>query len=203
MKKKIRFAIYALILLTIITFPYVYGKLNGSDTIEKAIVESIENSDEAQHGDNKIIILHKIIEDNGAIVFYTDREGKHFSGAYIHKNILGKWELIYGGTHYYAKDDSINKGGMLDEFYQPIKDTPLPMFAGIITNDNIEKVKIIDKKSNEQYDTEIIETEYFTIWLNYKENFRKGEYSIQGLNKDGRVVVELLGLAGDSQMEIY
>lgn len=129
-------------------------------------------------------IIHEEATDKGIIAFCINKNNtnKYLSTAFVSKNIFG-YKDLYSGI---ASIDFINDQRYLTSQYFPaIKDTPLPIYFGIILNDKIEKVSVKERNSSKIKNAEIINTSNGIIWLIYMDGFKGNEFEIIGYSSNG------------------
>lgn len=132
---------------------------------------------------SNIKIIHEEITDKGSIVFCisTNNSKEYLSTAFVNKNLFGYREL-YSGT---SSIDGIYKRDLTAQYFPAIKESPLPIYFGVILNDEIKEVNVKDSNSSEVKEAKIIEAGDKRIWLVYMDGFKGNEFEVLGYSGDG------------------
>ncbi|MDU5106396.1 hypothetical protein [Clostridium sp.] len=145
----------------------------------KGTIEEALNINEASN----LKIIHEEITDKGSIVFCisTNNSKEYLSTAFVNKNLFGYREL-YSGT---SSIDGIYKRDLTAQYFPAIKESPLPIYFGVILNDEIKEVNVKDSNSSEVKEAKIIEAGDKRIWLMYMDGFKGNEFEVLGYSGDG------------------
>lgn len=169
MKRKVFFII--LVILTISIF-LVINSGSSSKTIEEAI---------AGIDSKPINIIHEEKTDKGILIFYNHREADELSAAVVRKN-TGGYKMLYSSTQWDIISIS-DKLGLSYQYLPGIEQTPLPIYYGVISNQDISQVKIIEKKRNITGHAKIIISEDKRIWLIYMSEFEVQNLKLSAFQK--------------------
>ncbi|MBS4538920.1 hypothetical protein GOQ27_10615 [Clostridium sp. D2Q-11] len=183
MKKPMVYILLIMLLISVVSILKDNGMIISSyKTLEEALNRSKE----------EINVIHKENTDKGAIVFFNDnKDDKDLQVHYMKKTIFGRWQYVYGGVFGDPNDTAYRLGGVHASSFPMIRNTPFPMFQGVVNHPDIEKIKIIDVERDKEYDTKIVRTDSFTLWFNYEDDFKTGEYEIIGLSKYDNPIITL------------
>lgn len=177
MKKKI--GLISLIILITIIF-IVINSRGRSRTIEEALGIGIYNNGK---------IIHEEKTDKGSIVFRII-EGENKKGlftAFLNKNIFG-YKDLYSGV---ASIEDNYPRELTNHYFPTIKDTDLPIYFGLIINDEITDVSVKQVDTSELKKAKIIDTKSEKIWLVYMEGFKGQNFEIIGYDKEGKEIYKL------------
>lgn len=166
--KLITFSVILVLILIIIT-TIIMGK--GEKTIEEAL--KVDNQ-------NPINILHEEEVSNGVVVFYNHPNKDDLNAHFIKKKLIG-WEYVYGGVQGEISL-VIEKRAVVVNSFPKIKNTPFPMFYGIVGNPDIVKIRVIGTESKKEYDAKIVSEN--NIWILFMEEFEDESYDIIGVSVD-------------------
>ncbi len=174
MKRKSLWAILAIIIIVII---FKVTASDGEKTIEEAI--HLPTLGAAR-------IIHEEKYNKGSVVFnyISEEKGLHVSAV---RKVIGGYKEVYCVTHGEIKL-TLEKRGFLCGYLPKIKGTELPIYYGIIGNDNISSMKVIEKKRNIEKEAEIIDADGTRIWLVYMDGFQGSDFDIVALSRDGKEV---------------
>jgi hypothetical protein len=179
MKKKIILFVLALIAVLLLVVVKMTG---GANTIEEAI-----NPD----GSNKINIIHVEKHDKGSIVFgYISGENTLYT-AVVRKDITG-YKVVYSGVQGDIKLVS-EKLGFSYTYFPSIEKVELPIYFGLIGNQDISDIRIVDKKREVEKQAKIIESNGTRIWLVYMNPFKGSDFDITGYSRENKELVKIDG----------
>ena len=128
-------------------------------------------------------IIHEEITDKGSIVFgIGSNSSKEYLGtAFLNKNLFGYREL-YSGT---SAIDGFQERDLTTQYFPAIKQTSLPIYFGVIFNDEIKKITVKQNNSSEMKEAKIIKAGDKRIWLMYMNGFKGNEFEVLGYDNDG------------------
>lgn len=179
MKKKVTFIVFVIMIILL----FLVVKFNhGAKTIEEAI---------ATPGSKPISIIYEEKTDKGSIVFFSHLGEDSLSTAFVKKGI-GGYKTIYSGVEGDIKYVS-NKFGVSHQYFPNIEKTSLPIYFGVIGNQDITQVKIVEKKRNIEAQAKIINATKIRIWLAFMNKFEGSDFEIIGLSADGKELTKIDG----------
>ncbi|WP_426351324.1 hypothetical protein ACPWSR_08865 [Alloiococcus sp. CFN-8] len=173
MKKKSLGVILTLIIIAILFKVITSG---GEKTIEEAInISSVKSAR----------IIHEEKNSKGSIVFtyISEGDGLHVSAV---KKGIGGYKEAYSASHGDIKV-TLEKLGLLCGYLPKIKGTELPIYYGVV-GDEVEAVKVVEKKRNIEKEAKIIDADGERIWLIYMEGFRGSQFDIVTLSREGKEI---------------
>ena len=132
---------------------------------------------------SNIKIIHEEPTNKGSIVFCisSNNSKEYLSTAFLNKNLFGYREL-YSGT---SSIDGVEIRDLTAQYFPAIKETSLPIYFGVILNDEIKAVNVKDSNSSEEKVAKIIEAGNKRIWLVYMSGFKGNEFEVLGYNDNG------------------
>lgn len=159
-----------------IIFLLIFIIINKSDR-EKSI-EAALNFDKSSNSR----IIHEEPTGNGSIVFSigSNNSNEFLSTAFVNKNLFG-YKDLYSGT---SSLDGLDIRDLTASYFPAIKQTSLPIYFGVIFNDEIQSVAVKQNNSSKIKDAKIIEADNKRIWLVYMKGFTGTEFEIVGYNKN-------------------
>ncbi len=131
-------------------------------------------------------IIHEEPTNKGSIVFSiaSNDTNEYLSTAFVNKNLFGYRDL-YSGT---SSIDGFSKRDLTAQYFPDIKDSSLPIYFGVILNDEIKAVNVKESKSSEMKEAKIIEAGDKRIWLVYMSGFVGNEFEVLGYSSDGECI---------------
>ena len=128
-------------------------------------------------------IIHEEPADKGYIVFgiNSNDSKEYLSTAFVNKNMFGYKEL-YSGT---SSVEEFDKRDLTAQYFPAIEKTSLPIYFGIILNDEIKSVSVKQGDSSEIKDAKIIQAGDKRIWLVHMSGFKGIEFEVLGYNNNG------------------
>lgn len=170
--------IIGLIVIVILIFSIISSS-GRSKSIEGAL--NLQN--------NSFQIIHEEKTDKGVIVFgMSFSEGKKgFFTSFLNKNIFGYKDFYSGGL---VIEDNYPRD-LTNNYFPAIKRTSLPIYFGLVINEEITKITVNEVGSDEVKEAKIIEDSGERIWLVYMKGFKGKEFEISGYNKNGEEVYKL------------
>lgn len=163
-----------------ISFAVVYQSTEGYKTIEEAVIG---------RGTNALKIIHVEETDKGSIVFSKIDEGDTLYTAIVIKNIKG-YKTVYSGVQgditKVAETFGISLG-----YWPGIKKTSLPMYCGIIGNDEIKEIIVVEQEGAKEGVAKIINANGYRIWLIHMEGFKGSKFNIIGLSEEGEEIINI------------
>lgn len=173
--------IITLILITIIISIVIV--MNSKDR-EKSIDDALNIETNSNYR-----IIHEESTDIGSIVFgiSTDNSKEYLSTAFVNKNLFGYKEL-YSGV---SSIDELETRNFTAQYFPAIKQTSLPIYFGLILNNEIEAVSVKQSNSSELKEAKIIEADNKRIWLVYMNGFKGSEFEVLGFGSDGTYICSL------------
>lgn len=132
---------------------------------------------------NNFRIIHEESTDKGIIAFSinTDTTENYLFTAFISKNLFG-YKDLYSGV---SSIDGVGKRDLTAQYFPAIKKTSLPIYFGVILNDNIDEVSVKQSNSSKMENAKIIDAGNTRIWLVYMNMFKGTEFEIVGYSSDG------------------
>lgn len=173
-KKKYKL-ITTLIIFAIVILVFIMFNSKGREgTIEEAL-----NISET----NNIKIIHEEPTNKGSIIFAIslNNSNEYLGTAFLNKNLFGYRDL-YSGT---SSIDGIDKRDLTAQYFPAIKESPLPIYFGVILNDKIKSVNVKEGNSSEIKEAKIIEAGDKRIWLVYMDGFKGNEFEVLGYSDNG------------------
>lgn len=128
-------------------------------------------------------IIHEEATDKGSIIFsISSNNSKEYLGtAFVNKNLFGYKEL-YSGV---SSIDGFGARDLTAQYFPAIKQTSLPIYFGLILNDDIESVSVKQSNSSHVKEAKIIEAGDKRIWIVYMNGFEGSEFEVIGYSNDG------------------
>lgn len=180
--KKLLFAILVLLAMGV-TFTIIRNN-SGYKTLEEALNPS---------GSNTPNIIYKEKTGEGYIVLYSQFDNKDFSKAYVKKS-LGKYKVVYSGVAGDI-DETLDKIEMTNYYFPAFQKNWKPVYFGLIGDDEITQVNVIEKKRNINKQAKIINIKdyKYRLWLLYMDELEGSKFEIIGLSKDNEEIVKIDG----------
>ena len=152
----------------------IIGSNNRERSIEKAL-----NIDETSN----FKIIHEEPTNKGSIIFIisTNNSEGYLSTAFVSKNLFGYRELYSGSSSF----DGFAERELTAQYFPAIKQTSLPIYFGLILNNEIEVVRVKQLNSSEIKEAKMIEVDNKRIWLVYMNGFKGNEFQVVGYGSDG------------------
>ena len=180
MKKKVGFAVLAIMIVSLFSVFLIIKFGNGAKTIEEAIMPP---------GSVPVSIIHEEKTDKGSIVFCNIVGVDGLYTAIIRKTLSG-YKTVYSGVEADIKRVA-NTFGVSYTYVPNIEKTSLPIYFGIIANPDIKQVKIVEKKRNIEGQAKIINANGSRIWLIYMNKFQGSDFDIIGISADGKELAKI------------
>lgn len=141
--------------------------------------------------DKPIEVLHEEEFDQGTIVFYqhVGLKNEDLSFAYFRKRLVGGYKLLTSGTQSVSSGLS-HHGVSFTDMAEMNGEFP-PICFGLIGNEEISDVKVIEKRRNIEQATEIIKTRDKRFWICELENFQGTEWILIGLDEAGEEILKI------------
>ena len=132
---------------------------------------------------NNIKIIHEEPTNKGSIIFAisSNNSNEYLGTAFLNKNLFG-YKDLYSGT---SSIDGIDKRDLTAQYFPAIKESPLPIYFGVILNDEIKAVNVKENNSSEMKEAKIIEAGDKRIWLVYMDGFKGNEFEVLGYSDNG------------------
>ncbi|WP_291709424.1 hypothetical protein [Clostridium sp.] len=132
---------------------------------------------------SSIQIIHEELTDKGSIVFgiSSNNSKEYLSTVFLSKNLFG-YKVLYSGT---SSIDRIEKRDLTAQYFPAIKGSSLPIYFGVIFNDEIKSVNVKESNSPEMKEAKIIEAGGKRIWLVYMSGFKGNEFKVLGYDGNG------------------
>ena len=145
-KNKYKLIITLIISAILISIFIIINSLGRDGKIEEAL-----NIDETSN----LKIIHEEQTDKGSIIFcISSNDSKEYlSTAFVNKNLFGYRDL-YSGT---SSIDGFETRDLTTQYFPAIKGTSLPIYFGVILNDEIKAVNVKESNSSEMKEVKIIE----------------------------------------------
>ena len=154
---------------------------NGREkSIEAALnIETTSNSE----------IIYEEPTDKGSIIFgiSTENSKEYLFTAFVNKNLFG-YKDLYSGV---SSIDGSDTRDLTVQYFPAIKQTSLPIYFGVILNNEIETVSVKQVNSSEVKMAKIIEAGDTRIWLVYMNGFEGSEFEIDGYSRNGTCIYSL------------
>lgn len=182
MKKKVGFAVLAIMIVSLFLMFLIIKFGNGAKTIEEAVITP---------GSTPLSIIHEEKTDKGSIVFCNTVGVDSLYTAIIRKTLSG-YKTVYTGWQADTKRIA-NTFGVSYTYFPNIEKTSLPIYFGIIGNADIKQVKIVEKKRNIEGQAKIINANGSRIWLIYMNKFQGSDFDIIGISADGKELTKIDG----------
>lgn len=176
-KKSILLIGIALLILCLISI----FNLNKNNTLENEL--SVLTSDSF-----KIIAEDKT--DKGTLFFAYNENEDVLRTSFIGKNLFG-YKTLYSsvGTDITKASESL---GLTYHYFLPIKQSSLPLYFGVIGNDEVKEVKIKESTNESGWKSaKIIKADNKRIWLLYMNGFTGSTFDIFGVSEDGKDLVNI------------
>lgn len=131
-------------------------------------------------------IIHEEPTDKGSIIFgiSSDNSKEYLSTAFVNKNLFG-YKDMYSGV---SSIDGLEVRDLTTQYFPAIKKTSLPIYFGIILNDEIRQVSVRQSNGSEVKEAKIIESGDKRIWLVYMSGFEGSEFEVLGYSNDGSCI---------------
>ena len=141
--------------------------------------------------DKPIEVLHEAEFDQGTIVFYqhVGLEKQDISYAYFRKQLLGDYELLTSGIQEVSSGLS-HHGISFVDMPEMAEEFP-PICFGLIGEEEIVDVKVIEKKRSIQQTTRIITSGEKRFWICELDDFQGTEWILVGLDSGGKEMVRI------------
>lgn len=155
--------------------------IKGINTIEEALGIPSKNS-------TKIIAEDRTRE--GSVIFAYSKEKDTLYTSFIRKSLFG-YENLYSGV---AADitEASEKLKLSYDYFPSIKQSSLPIYFGVIGDDEIKEVKVKESENKEGWKSaKIIEAEGKRIWVIYMEGFKGSKFDIVGVSESGKEIVNI------------
>lgn len=170
MKHKKRMVFIIIVMLALVGSWLIFTHKN-SDTIIEAIEEIRGNVDR---------IIYQTEVENGVVVFYENNVGDDaytINAEFVKHNLFG-WKWVYGGGF----------SGYSGQYFQSVSGTPFPMIFGEVKNNEIEKIKVLDKEHNETKLVDIVGNDDHRIWYIFLDETSGPNFDIMGMSASGEIV---------------
>jgi len=176
-KKSILLIGIALLILCLISI----FNLNKNNTLENEL--SVLTSDSFK-------IIAEDRTDKGTLFFAYNENEDVLRTSFIGKNLFGYKTLYSGvGTDITKASESL---GLTYNYFLPIKQSSLPLYFGVIGNDEVKEVKIKESTNESGWKSvKIIEADNKRIWLLYMNGFTGSTFDIVGVSEDGKDLVNI------------
>ncbi|MGH4140725.1 hypothetical protein [Clostridium sp.] len=181
MKKKVGFAVLAIMIISLFSMFLIIKFGNGVKTIEEAVITP----------GSPLSIIHEEKTDKGSIVFCNTVGFDSLFTAIVRKTLSG-YKTVYTGWQSDIKRVA-NTFGVSYTYFPNIEKTSLPIYFGIIGNTDIKQVKIVEKKRNIEGQAKIINANGTRIWLVYMNKFQGSDFDIIGISADGKELTKIDG----------
>ena len=182
MKKKIlKFYIMPCIVLLagLLFIIYVYRPIGIGSSIQEAVQKS---------GRTVLKTLYEDKVSGGEVIFYIknslDYEKANIAAGYVKKTLWG-WKWIYGGEHGSIKAMCGNNG-FSAQYFPAVEGTPFPLYFGVITNKEIDKIKIIELQRNIISEARISGSGDLRVWYMYIGQLKGSKFCIKAYSKEGK-----------------
>lgn len=174
----------AIITLIIVAIASLISIIIGSNSRE----ESIEKSLNIYKGSN-LKIIHQEPTNKGSIVFSirTNKSDEYLSTAFISKNLFGYKEL-YSGSSLIS---DFAERELTAQCFPAVKPISLPIYFGVILNNEIEVVRVKQRNSSEVKEAKIIEADNKRLWLVYMNGFKGDEFQVVGYDSNDKSIYQL------------
>ncbi|MDU5107347.1 hypothetical protein [Clostridium sp.] len=180
MKKKIILISTVVISVTVFLIFIITNSIGRTDSIQEVL-------DKNPNGNFEII--HEEYTDKGSILFSinVDNNKKYLSTAFVSKNIFG-YKDLYSGV---SSIDGLGERDLTIQYFPAIKQTSLPIYFGVILNDEIVKVNVRQSNNSEIKNAKIIDTGDIRIWLTFMEGFKGTDFEIVGYNNSEKEIYKI------------
>jgi hypothetical protein len=179
MKRRYLISISLLLIMFILITVFTLNK--RAKTFEEAIPLSQEN---------KMKIIAEDKTDKGSVVFCYNSDDDVLYTSFIRKKLFG-YENLYSGVKCDVTQVS-EVFGVSYTIFPPIKQTSLPIYFGVIGNDEVREIKVKESGTEDGgKNARIIETEDMRIWLIYMNGFKGSNFDIIGISEDGKEIVNI------------
>lgn len=145
------------------------------------------NTIESALGENCTIIYEEKT-NGGSIVFYDNGNENNLSACFIKKLTFG-YKYIYGGggdliTPAKAQEISTTN-------FNEIKDTPFPLYFGVINSNDISNVKL-ENSQGKIFETKIIDWKDLKIWFTtIDSNDNIGPFNVIALSNENEELAKI------------
>jgi len=182
LKKKVGFAVLAIMIVSLFSVFLIIKFGNGVKTIEEAVMPP---------GSAPVSIIHEEKTDTGSIVF-CNIVGVYSLYTVIILKTLSGYKTVY--TSWQADIKRVaNTFGVSHTYFPNIEKTSLPIYFGIIGNTDIKQVKVVEKKRNIEGQAKIINANGSRIWLIYMNKFQGSDFDIIGISAGGKELTKIDG----------
>lgn len=180
MKKKIILISTVLISVTVFLIFIITNSNGRTDSIQEVLDKNSYSNFE---------IIHEEYTDKGSILFSinVDNNKKYLSTAFVSKNIFG-YKDLYSGV---SSIDGLEERDLTIQYFPAIKQTSLPIYFGVILNDEIVKVNVRQSNNSEIKNAKIIDTGDIRIWLIFMEGFKGTAFEIVGYNNSEKEIYKI------------
>lgn len=173
-KKKLILIITLIIAVILISIFIMINRDGREKSIEAALnIETTSN----------YTIIHEEPTDKGSIVFgiSSDNSKEYLGTAFVNKNLFGYKDLYSG----FSSIDGFDVRDLTAQYFPGIKETSLPIYFGVILNDDVESVNVKQSNNSHVKEAKIIEAGGKRIWLVYMNGFEGTEFEVIGYSNDG------------------
>lgn len=178
MKKRITLSIIFLVIL-------VGGITIGINTQATTLEDALDFSSLAP-----MRVIHEEKLEEGSLFFCFNEKEDTIYTAFIKKTING-YKNLYSGVEGDATYAS-NRLDFTETYFPAIEKTSLPVYFGLIGNDEIKEIKVKALDSNEVGESaKIIETPVGRIWLQPMTEYSGSKFEIQALSEDGQLIKQI------------
>ena len=141
--------------------------------------------------DKPIEVLHKEEVDQGTIIFYqhVGLENEDLSFAYFRKRLLGGFELLTSGTQ--EVSSGLNHHGISFTDMAEMNGEFPPICFGLIGEDEIVDVKVIEKSRCIEQEVKIIKSGDKRFWICELVDFQGTEWILIGLGNDRKEILRI------------
>lgn len=174
------YQITAFVITVLILGGIIY--LLPSKATGKTIEEAIEKS-----GRQIVKVIHQEKVTGGEVVFFNKsiNGGKDYTIAagYIKKTLWG-WEWVIGGEGSHAGPEQ----PITEQYFPSLKDSPLPLAFGEISDSQIVRVSIQTDKGTPDRETSIVENGTTRIWFVFLNPSDGPLTKVVGLGQSGQIL---------------
>lgn len=178
MKKRITLSIIFLVILV--------GGINiGIKTQATTLEEALNFSSSAP-----MEVIHEEKLEEGSLFFCFNEKDDTIYTAFIKKTMNGYKNLYSGveGDATYAAD----RLDFTETYFPAIEGTSLPVYFGLIGNDEIKEIKVKELHSNEVGESvKIIDTPVGRIWLQPMTEYSGSKFEIQAFSEEGQLIKQI------------
>lgn len=157
---------------------FVYKPAGIGNTVQAAAQKT---------GRNVLRTIHEEKVKGGEVIFYIknslDYEKADIAAGYVEKTIWG-WKWNYGGEHG-GINTYCRENGFSAQFFPAVERTPFPFYFGAITNNKIEKIKVIELQRNIISEAKISGNGDLRVWHIFIGNLKGSKFTIKAYSKEG------------------